>query len=75
MTTIEHLTKTNNDANGNPRYIVHFLQIDNDYDKAVKKANTIGGRKHHTKAYGGGIIFQSYNVQNLVNRINELRNN
>lgn len=73
MATIENLTRANNDVNGNPRYIVHFLQIADNYDVAVKKANTIGGRKYHTKAYGGGIVFQSYNTQNLVDRINELR--
>ena len=75
MTTIENLTRVNNDINGNPRYVLHFLQISDNYDVAVKLANKIGGKKYHTKAYGGGIIFQSYNTQNLVDRINELRTN
>ena len=80
MTTINDLTKITNDVNGNPRYVIHFLQIpnlvskgvSNQYDEAIKKARTIGGKKYHTKAYGGGIVFQSYNTQNLVNKINEL---
>ena len=32
------------------------------YKIAVKRANKIGGRKYHTRAYGGGIVFQSYNI-------------
>ena len=67
-------TRIKNDVNGNPRYVIHFLEIDNDYKTAVKKANKIGGRKYHTKSYGGGIVFQSYNLTNLENNINELKN-
>lgn len=75
-------TRINNDANGNPRYVVHFLElltekdnnlsIDQKYKVAVKRANTIGGRKYHTKAYGGGIVFQSYNTDELEKTIKEL---
>ena len=71
--TKENLTKVTNDVNGNPRYVVHFTEIDNDYDTAIKKANKIGGRKYHTKSYGGGIVFGSiYNVEKLVEKINLL---
>jgi hypothetical protein len=66
------LTRINNDINGNPRYVVHFLEIDNDYQTAVKKANKIGGRKYHTKSYGGGIVFQSYNTTDLIKDIKEI---
>lgn len=65
-------TRITNDVNGNPRYVVHFLNIDSDYETAVKKANKIGGRKYHTKAYGGGIVFQSYNIQDTEKRILEI---
>jgi len=90
MTTIENFTRINNDLNGNPRYVVHFLQllsesennykrtglnINNAYELAIKKARTIGGKKYHNKSYGGGIVFQSYNLQTLVDKINELRAN
>lgn len=67
--------RINNDVNGNPRYVCHFLNISNDYERAVKLANTIGGRKYNTKKYGGGIVFQSYNLRDLTERILEIAEN
>lgn len=66
-------TRVNNDVNGNPRYVVHFLDImpkkfegDHNimtrYDQTVKWANKLGGKKFSNKQYGGGIVFQSYNI-------------
>ena len=74
-------TRINNDTNGNPRYVTHFLNIpidgegltiDEKYSQAVKKANSIGGRKYHTKKFGGGIVFQSYNLRTLEEEIKNL---
>ena len=67
-------TRVNNDTNGNPRYVCHFFNLLKDdesyniplserYNIAVSRANTIGGRKFHNKQYGGGIVFQSYNIE------------
>jgi len=78
------LTRINNDNNGNPRYVVHFLQLLNEeeksflpfhkeYEYSLKKAKKIGGRKFHNKQYGGGIVFQSYNTDNLKKEIFKLR--
>jgi hypothetical protein len=90
-------TRINNDVNGNPRYVCHFLSIISEADRvkaeemeksvkpfqfsishlyaiAIKKANKIGGRKYHTKNYGGGIVFQSFNVNDLEKTIIELSN-
>ena len=67
-------TRVNNDVNGNPRYVCHFLNIADDYATAVKLANKIGGRKYHNKSYGGGIVFQSYNIDRTAQQINELVN-
>lgn len=76
-TTQIEFTRIKNDANGNPRYIVHFLDLlsDNEtsYDLAVKRANKIGGRKYNTKSYGGGIVFQSYSLPELERKINEIK--
>lgn len=74
------LTRVNNDINGNPRYVVHFLDFLNKeeeaflpfskkYEYALKKAKIIGGKKFHNKQYGGGIVFQSYNTDNLKEQI------
>lgn len=85
-------TRVNNDVNGNPRYVCHFLNFIKDkdtvdlvaqrnpftdrlskqYETAIKRAKKIGGRKYHTKSYGGGIVFQSYNIQETERSIYEL---
>jgi hypothetical protein len=76
-------TRIKNDVNGNPRYVVHFyaldvhgwtssLDVSERYAIACKLANKIGGRKHHTKRYGGGIVFQSYSITETMNAINRI---
>lgn len=52
--------KIDPDANGNPRYVVHFpaLGIElKDYGKVP------GLTKYRAKWYGGGYVFQSYNLE------------
>lgn len=71
--TADQFTRINNDINGNPRYVCHFLNIANDYKTAVKLANKIGGKKYHTKSYGGGIVFQSYNIESTAEHINSIK--
>jgi len=74
------LLRVNNDINGNPRYVVHFLNILNNeensflpfnkkYEYSLKKAKIIGGKKYDNKQYGGGIVFQSYNSDDLKRKI------
>lgn len=115
MKTSIEFTRIDNDTNGNPRYVCHFLDIplttgeqqvinvgtypldcrlsirsafnkkiskrfishskvDFQYQLATFKANQIGGKKYNTKKYGGGIVFQSYNIhqteQDILNIIN-----
>jgi hypothetical protein len=48
------------------------LKLDDKYALAVRRANSIGGRKYHTKRYGGGIVFQSYSVAELRASINRV---
>lgn len=77
-------TRVNNDTNGNPRYVVHFLDFLKDEDKelnfeesynlAYKRAKEIGGKKYKGKDFGGGFVFQSYNNQDLEKRIISLTN-
>lgn len=42
------------------------------YCLALKRAKKIGGRKFHNKQYGGGIVFQSYNLADTERAILEL---
>lgn len=42
------------------------------YSLALAKAKSIGGKKYHTKTYGGGIVFQTYNLNDLCNKLNSL---
>ena len=64
--------RIDNDINGNPPYVCHYLNIADNYSEAIKKANSIGGRKYHTKRYGGGVVFQSYNIEDTAKRIKEI---
>ena len=79
-------TRINSDSNGNPRYVVHFLNfltekehkenagnITGKYALAITKGKTIGGKKYHNKKYGGGIVFQSYNIKDTLEKIKELQ--
>jgi hypothetical protein len=78
----QHFTRINNDVNGNPRYVCHYTRlstpIDRDadvserYTLALARARSIGGRKFHNKQYGGGIVFQSYSIDETCNSINKL---
>lgn len=68
-------TRVNNDINGNPRYVFHFLQLADNYTEALTLAKKIGGRKFHNKQYGGGIVVQSYNLQKEIELINDLKTN
>jgi hypothetical protein len=56
-------TRVQSDINGNPRYVVSWLEFGvKSYDAALKLARSIGGKKFHNKQYGGGIVFQSFNL-------------
>lgn len=83
MITPNDFISVDNDKNGNPRHVCHFTNFLTDeirtknnltdwYKIACKKANKIGGRKYHTKNYGGGIVFSSDNLQSLCNQINNI---
>jgi hypothetical protein len=87
MITTENFTRVKNDANGNPRYVCHFLHFNTNaelkaehwidvsekYNLALARSRKLGGRKFHNKQYGGGIVFGCvFNLRELCERINEL---
>ena len=81
MSNSINFLRVNNDVNGNPRYVCHFLNLLSEaekneiigisakYDHAIRKAKKIGGKKYHNKSYGGGIVFQSYNIRETEQQI------
>ena len=78
------MKRITNDINGNPRYVVHFLDLLNDqvlaenfsldtkWDLAVHLAKKVGGKIYRGKDFGGGIVFQSYNIQETINKVKGL---
>ena len=77
------MKRINNDINGNPRFVVHFLGLLNEgegeglgvlerFDLALKKARKVGGKMYRGKDFGGGIVFQSYNIQETILKIKAL---
>jgi hypothetical protein len=83
--TPDDFERVKNEVNGNPRYVCHFLALDihgcdkgigyglsERYAMACKLANKAGGRKYHNKSYGGGIVFQSYSLEELCNCLNKM---
>jgi hypothetical protein len=72
MSTIT-FTRVKNDVNGNPRYVCHFTALGATYAQACANANKIGGRKYTAKWFGGGIVFTSYSLDELINEMNRFR--
>ena len=84
--TPDNFTRVNSDYYGNPRYVCHLFDLLTTDERssygltnygqlyviACKRANKIGGRKYTGKRYGGGIVFQSYSLPHLCERINSL---
>jgi hypothetical protein len=84
----ERFTRIKNDVNGNPRHIIHFLDVEppeladdyrqrwtilQRYDLAVNAAKRYGGKAYRGRAYGGGIVFSAYDFE-LAGIIERIRN-
>ena len=61
--------RVNNDIYGNPRYVIHYLYLDNDYDEAIKKSRKFGGKAYRGSDFGGGIVFQSYSLRHTLKNV------
>ena len=69
--------RVNSDLYGNPRYVCHYLEFITEkelrsYDWAIIRARRLGGKKYSTKKYAGGIVFQTYNTDELSKAINRM---
>lgn len=80
------VTRIKNDMNGNPRHVVHWLALEPEtgrdkireemtlserYERVLRAARRLGGRKFHNKTFGGGVVFQAYEceMQEIINRV------
>lgn len=77
------MKRINNDINGNPRYVVSFLDlltvsdiqgldIDQKFNLALQKARKVGGKIYRGKDFGGGIVIQSFDILQTINKVNGL---
>ena len=73
MITIDDFTRVNNCINGNPRYVLHYLALDADYNHALNLAYVCGGKAYKGKGYGGGIVFSSYNLSDLCEYLEHIK--
>ena len=55
--------RVNNCRNGNPRYVIHYLELGDTYETALAKARGLGGKAYRAKWFGGGIVFSSYALE------------
>lgn len=65
------LLLTEAEANDNTNIWTVYQGMTRGYHIAVDRAHKIGGRKYHTKSYGGGIVFQGYesNIKADIKRL------
>jgi len=63
------LYRIDNDSNGNPRYLIHFLDLDLKDHVSTKATRKAGLKKYTGKSFGGGFVFQSYNVESSLRYI------
>ena len=69
---------TTRDVYGNPRFIIHFLDLVHEdhpgdhWDKmesARRMANKPGRRKYRGRVFGGGFVFQVYGLDLLIDEL------
>ena len=68
--------RANNDYYGNPRYIVHYLDLGLSDWKSSKLTRSVGLKLYRGKDFGGGFIFQDHSGGYKIRWImEELRSN
>lgn len=69
---------TTRDVYGNPRFIIHFLDLVHEdhpgdhvdkMESARRMANKHGGRKYCGRVFGGGFVFQVYGLDLLIDEL------
>ena len=62
-------SKINHDTSGNPRYMVHYSYINNDYAEALLISRKVGAVKSRSKYYSEYIILDTYSLGRDLKRI------
>ena len=60
------VSRVQNDYYGNPRYVIHFLSLGLKDYVATKQTRAAGLKLYRAKCYGGGFVFQSYNLTSSI---------
>ena len=78
----QDFTKIENDTFGKSRWVCHHSKMLTDteiekfkgimYRKAIHRANKFGGKRYDTAKFPECIVFQPYNLQNLIDKINNI---
>ena len=63
------LHQVNNDAYGNPRYVIHYLELADTYSEALALIRKIGGKMYTAKWYGGGLVFSTYTLEHTLDEL------
>ena len=76
------VTRVRSDSYGNPRYVVHYLALlqcesfrqfeancSLTYARAVAIAKPAGFKEFNNRSYGGGLVVQSYNIQESLDAL------
>ena len=69
----ESVYRVNNCINGNPRYVTHYRAFSDNYDDAKVLANKLGWSVYRARAFGGGFVTSSYNLENDIERVIDAR--
>lgn len=59
-------TRVNNDVNGNPRWVVHFSDLGLELNHYQDMLHVFGFKKYRANWFGGGVVFQSYNIEDTL---------
>lgn len=76
------LMRVDSDSVGNPRFVMSHralisptldspIPVKEKYDLAVKRSKAFGGSRYRSKSYRCGIVFSSYDTNEILPFINE----
>ena len=72
----ERFYRVNSDSDGNPRYVIHwtaFASYAEGYETALKRAKKLFFKVYKARAFGGGFVISSYNLESTASEIIHLK--